>query len=166
MYLDTRGFVTTGIGHLIVNAQRATELDFVHVSSGKRATKAEISKEFARIKQLPYGHKYAAGFYRQHARLILSEHAMHTMTQQHIESFERELWAIYGKETFEALPDNAKLALFDMIFNLGMPKLKNTFIKFNQHILTGNYRLAARECRRKGISDSRNQYVKSLLENA
>ena len=130
MYLDTRGHVTTGIGHLIANTHQAAELEFLHLSSGKRATKSEIIKEFTRIRKLPYGQKYGAGFYKKHTGLILSDQAMFTMMEQHIESFENELWAIYGKTNFERLPDNVKLALFDMIFNLGMPKLKNTFVKF------------------------------------
>ncbi|NUW66513.1 hypothetical protein HOP39_02585 [Vibrio coralliilyticus] len=166
MYLDTRGHVTTGIGHLIANTHQAAELEFLHLSSGKRATKSEIIKEFTRIRKLPYGQKYGAGFYKKHTGLILSDQAMFTMMEQHIESFENELWTIYGKTNFERLPDNVKLALFDMIFNLGMPKLKNTFVKFNQHIHAGNFRKAAQECRRRGISDHRNQYVRSLLERA
>ncbi|WP_240457539.1 hypothetical protein [Vibrio neptunius] len=165
MYLDTRGNVTVGVGYLIANTHQAKELQLIHSSSGKIATKSEIIKEFTQIRRLPYGRKYGAGFYQKHTGLILSDQAMISMMEQHIENFENELWAIYGKTNFEQLPDNVKLALFDMIFNLGMPKLQNTFVKFNQHIQSGNFRKAAQECRRRGISDKRNQYVRSLLEN-
>jgi len=46
--------------------------------------------------------------------------------------------------TFDTLPKNVKLAILDMSFNLGYPRLSK-FIKTKDHILQGNYKLAAKE---------------------
>jgi len=60
-----------------------------------------------------------------------------------------------------------KLALFDMIFNLGMPNLKNTWPKFNAAIQAKDWQAAANNSNRKPpVSPERNQYVKDLLEKA
>lgn len=64
------------------------------------------------------------------------------------------------------MPDEVKLALYDMIFNLGMPKLKNGYPNFNRHIGNNDWAAAARESRRHGISDERNLYVRTLLNQA
>jgi len=55
---------------------------------------------------------------------------------------------------------------FDMIFNLGMSKLKNTFPNFNKHLKAGDYKKAALESSRKDIADERNTYVRNLLAGA
>lgn len=63
--------------------------------------------------------------------------------------------------------ENGKLALFDMIFNLGMTNLKNRWPNFNKHIKRRDWQKAATECKRKPpVSASRNQYVRDLLQKA
>lgn len=52
------------------------------------------------------------------------------------------------------------------LFNLGMPKLKNGYPDFNRHIGNNDWAAAARESRRHGISDERNLYVRTLLNQA
>ncbi|MDF4742558.1 hypothetical protein P3545_06470 [Vibrio parahaemolyticus] len=90
---------------------------------------------------------------------------MNEQIAHHIQSFEKELKVIYGDDAFTSYPDNVKLALFDMIFNLGMPKLKDTYPKFNGHIRNGNYQQAALESKRNGVQAERNAYVANLLRS-
>ena len=60
-----------------------------------------------------------------------------------------------------------RLALFDLIFNLGMTKLKNNWPNFNKHIKAKDWQKAADNSSRKApVSPARNRYVKGLLEKA
>ncbi len=163
-YLDTRGNVTVGVGHLISKPEQALSLDFVYKHSGKKASDSDIKKEFNHIAKQPYGQKYAAGWYQHQSKLILSPASIDAITENHIQQFEKELCVLYGRD-FVNYPHAVKLALFDMIFNLGMTKL-NRFVKFNKLIKSGQFNKAANECRRRGIANSRNDYVKSLLRSA
>lgn len=166
MYLDTRGYVTVGIGHMIPNKQKAKELKFVVEASGVLATPAEIESEYDLLKKQPFGNMYVARTFKKHTKLILSDTEINKITDKHINSFEKELVSIYGNNEFYSYPDKVKLALFDMIFNLGMTKLKNLFTNFNKHIKARDFKKAALECNRKGISSERNTYVKDLLRNS
>lgn len=87
------------------------------------------------------------------------------LTNRHIETFYKELKKIYAD--FDKYPTEVRLALFDLIFNLGMTKLKNNWPNFNNHIKAKNWQKAADNSSRKTpVSPTRNRYVKDLLEKA
>ena len=131
-----------------------------------KATTKQIKDEFELLysKQSLKG-QYATNF-KSLTKLIISEAVINGQVNKHIKIFESELKRIYGPTEFLSFPDNVKLALFDMIFNLGMSKLKNTFPSFNKHLKAGDYKKAATESSRQGISSQRNAYVHYLLSNA
>lgn len=163
MYLDTRGFVTVGVGHMMATAEDAKKIAFVKAASGSPATKKEIEDEYALIKSKPFGMSYPARKFKPFTKLKLTDATINEITNKHIASFESELKQIYGATEFNTHPENVKLALFDMIFNLGMPKLKSGYPKFNKYIKAKDYKNAATESNRKGIAAERNLYVKDLL---
>ena len=163
MYLDTRGFVTVGIGHMMASAEDAKKISFINASSGSAATKQEIEDEYTLIKSKPFGAAYPARRFKSATKLKLTDSTINEITNKHIASFEAELKQIYGATEFNKHPENVKLALFDMIFNLGMPKLKNNYPRFNRFIKACDYKSAATESNRNGIAAERNQYVKDLL---
>lgn len=164
MYLDTKGYVTVGIGHLITNALAAKKLDFVRQKDNKKATEEEIDADYIAVKKQIKG--LLSGSYRKHTKLKLKKVSIDSLTNKHIESFEGELKVIYGGENFDAFPVSVRLALFDMIFNLGMTKLNSDFPTFNKYIKSNKWGKAAEQSNRVGISKSRNKYVKDLLESA
>lgn len=166
MYLDTRGYVTVGVGNMIPDANQAAAISFVHRDTGRAATATEIREEYSAIKQRPYGRRYGASAFRPYTSLELTNATIDQLTRKHVQSFTGELQTIYGKAAFNAMPDKVKLALYDMIFNLGMTKLKNEYPNFNRHIGNSDWAAAARESRRGGISDERNLYVRNLLNQA
>lgn len=166
MYLDTKGFVTIGTGHLLKDAEAAKKVPFVVRDTGVAATTKQIEDEFSLIKARPFGDREAANKFKAFTQLIITSGTMDYQVEKHIVSFESELKRIYGGVEFSAFPDSVKLALFDMIFNLGMTKLSNLFTNFNKYIKSGDYNKAALECSRTGISDARNLYVKSLLSTS
>jgi GH24 family phage-related lysozyme (muramidase) len=81
----------------------------------------------------------------------------------HIVNFEREFKGFYGHSIFSTYSDDVKLALFDMIFNLGLTKLSSTFVYFNVHIKAGDFKKWALESNRHQLSTDRNFYVRNLL---
>lgn len=87
----------------------------------------------------------------------------------HIHSFYRELRNIYResngyKNSFDNFPENAQVALFDMIFNLGATRLQNVFVKFNQAVKNEDWSKAAEESYRSDVRENRNDFVKGLLQ--
>ncbi|CAI2312544.1 hypothetical protein CGG83_18400 [Vibrio parahaemolyticus] len=165
MYLDTRGYITVGVGNMLSDVTAATKLPFVHRSTNEPATHEQIKEEFLRVKARPFGESEPASRFKPFTVLKLTESVMNEQIAHHIQSFEKELKVIYGDDAFTSYPDNVKLALFDMIFNLGMPKLKDTYPKFNGHIRNGNYQQAALESKRNGVQAERNAYVANLLRS-
>lgn len=116
MYLDSRGYVTVGVGHLISTKSAAIKLLFLN---GRRmaATVAEISEDFDGLRKQPAAMR--ASFYRGHVKLSLADDKIDRLTEQHIDSFHGELRVIY--KGFDQYPSSVRLALFDMIFNLARP---------------------------------------------
>ncbi len=164
MYKDTKGFITVGVGHLLKNLAAAQLLEFIHQTTNKKATKDEIKIDFESIKKSPSG--LFAPLYKKNTKLKLTSLTIDNITDKHINNFEGELKRIYGVVEFTKFPSEVKLALFDMIFNLGMTKLKNGFPNFNKSIKARNWSNAAKESNRTGIAFARNKYVKDLLNKA
>ncbi|MFL0809743.1 MAG: hypothetical protein K6L76_04955 [Agarilytica sp.] len=164
MYLDTKGYVTVGVGHLLKDVAAAQKLNLIQQKGGKKATAADIKADYDAVKKQPMG--LFAALYKQHTKLKLSAADIDALTDKHIDSFEKELNIIYGVSEFTAFPSEVRLALFDMIFNLGMPKLRNGFPTMNKHIKAKDWAAAAGESSRKGIAKARNQYVEDLFLKA
>ncbi len=162
MYLDSKGFVTVGIGHLIKDLQSAQKLAFKK-STNLPANKAEIKTDFDTIKKQPKNR--IASSYKKHVNLKLSDSDINALTNKHIDSFEKELKLIFSK--FDSFPSEVRLALFDIIFNVGMTDLNNKWPKFKKSIIAEDWSTAAKESNRKApISAARNKYVKDLIDKA
>jgi GH24 family phage-related lysozyme (muramidase) len=159
MYLDSRGFVTVGVGHLLSNTYAAQKV-FFQTEAGDAASDDAIANEFLLLQQQESNR--VASYYQSFTSLHVSDKTMNALTDKHIDSFYHELQIIYSE--FNAFPRNVKLALFDLIFNLGMTALRKKWPKLNGCIAKGDWIGAAEHCRRRGIADARNDYVKSLLE--
>ncbi len=164
MYKDTKGFITVGVGHLLKDLSAAQKLNFIHQTTGKKATKDEIKNDFESIKKSPAG--LFASLYKKNTKLKLAPLTIDQLTDNHIDSFERELNQIYGTVEFIRFPTGVKLALFDMIFNLGMTKLRNGFPNFNKSVKAKDWLNASKECNRLDIAAARNKYVKDLFSKA
>ena len=162
MYLDSKGYVTVGVGHLLESVAAAQALKFVQ-QEGSAASAAQIATDFESVKaQAP---NRVASYYKKYTQLTLAQADIESLTDEHIESFYTELKQLYPE--FDSYPVVAQLALFDMIFNLGMTTLKRGFPSFNRAVLARDWQKAAAESHRKApISEARNQYVHDLLVQA
>ncbi len=166
MYLDTKGYVTVGIGHLLHDIEAAKKVPFTVRGTGAIATAKQIEEEFKVIKARPFGKDEAYTRFKPFTKLIITELNINAQVDKHIKIFENDLKRIYGVSEFSSYPNNVKLALFDMIFNLGIYKLKDTFPNFNKHMKAKNFKKAAIESNRKDISAERNTYVRNLFLSA
>lgn len=162
MYLDTRGYVTVGVGYLLSSLSEARKLPFKNANN-KSASKTEIKTDYETVKKQAWGNNKAS-FYKKHTKLTLPNVAIDKLTNKHIDSFEKELKRLYTG--FSNYPSEVRLALFDMIFNLGMTRLRVKYVKFNAAITAKDWQKAATQSNRLQVDITRNKYVKDLLNRA
>lgn len=154
MYRDTVGKVTAGVGLMLADVKAAQSLPFF---AGMRpATAQEIASEFGRVEALPPGHP--SGFYRSSESLELSRQTIDARLSTMLEGFETELRKRLPR--YDSFPDSVKMALLDMIYNLGPKRLFNEFPHFIAAIESGAWAQAAEHCLRHGPSAARNAWTR------
>lgn len=170
LYLDTKGKVTVGVGHLVANRVAISIVTLYKKNKlpTQLATLSEKQAEYDTITKLPWGNRYGAATFKPHTNLIMKDADINLLLDKHINSFYRELSNIYKKtngypDDFDKLHKNVQLALFDMIFNLGATKIISSFPSFNKALKANDWKKAAIESNRPDVSPTRNQYVKLLL---
>jgi len=162
MYLDSKGLVTVGVGHLLKDLASAQKLNFKK-SNGMPASKDEIKADYETVKK--QSKNRVAIFYKKHAKLVLHEADINMLTNKHIDVFENELKRIFSG--FLMYPIEVRYALFDIIFNVGMTDLNNKWPNFKKAVKAQDWTKASKESNRKApISAERNKYVKDLFEKA
>lgn len=155
MYTDSLGNVTVGIGHLIAGITEALGLPFLKSKttilghgttnvSVERASAAEITAAFNAVSRTGVN-----------SALYMSDDAVIAQCIATVESDRAALKAMYSG--FDNFPPHAKTAIHDMIFNLGVTRLRNEFPKFNDAVNRQDWATAAVESHRTGIQDTRNQ---------
>ena len=157
MYLDTVGKVTVGVGLMLPDVAAALRLPFS--VDGRAATEAEIAAEFARVDSLPMGR--AALFYRGKAGVELARADVDGLLRTVLTGFEGELRA--ATAGFDGFPDGVKLALLDMIYNLGPAGLLKGYPRMMKAVAAGRWAEAAGECLRHGPGAARNEWTKEMF---
>ncbi len=162
MYLDSKGYVTIGVGHLLKDLISAQKLN-LKKRNNTPASKDEIKLDYDAVKKQPKNR--LASFYKRHTNLVLADTDINVLTDKHIDSFEGELKRIYSD--FDSFPSEVRLALFDLIFNVGMTDLNNNWPSLKKAVKAKDWTTAATESSRKSpISAERNKYVKDLFNKA
>lgn len=159
LYLDSVGKVTVGVGNMLPDVTAAQALAFVDRETGDPASEAMIAAEFELLSQQEADH--IASYYRQFTGLILEPPTIDQLLDRRINGFLGGLRRNF--EGFDTLPDPAQLGLMDMAFNLGSSGLINKFPTFTRAVRAGDWQTCAKECRRRGIQDSRNAEVRELF---
>jgi GH24 family phage-related lysozyme (muramidase) len=154
MYRDTVGKVTVGVGLMLPDAQAAQTLPFL--LNNRPATPEEIATEYARVDAMTLGK--AAAFYRIPASLELSQQTIDARLLSVLLGFEADLRGEFPR--YDAFPDAIKMALLDMIYNLGPAGLFHGFPHLIAAVQSGNWSLAADHCTRSGPAPSRNDWTK------
>ena len=160
MYRDTVGKVTVGVGLMLPDAKAAAALPFV--VGGRAATPEEIAAEYARVDTMAMGR--ASAFYKIPTSLILTQQTIDAKLRSVLAGFEADLRAKFPH--YDALPDGVKMALLDMIYNLGPAGLFRGFPHLVAAIQTGAWSQAAEHCMRRGPSAARNDWTREQFLSA
>ena len=173
MYADTRGYVTTGIGHLLKTPEAALQLPWRHSKTGQPATPAEVKSTFARIReaavQFKQDHPNAKGIPAatcgKLSDLVLPEGLATKLATSRLDTeFLPHLRKLFPG--FDHYPAPAQHAIVDMGYNLGVAKLKDEFPAFVAACRAGNFVDAARESHRSSCREERNGATADLLNQA
>jgi GH24 family phage-related lysozyme (muramidase) len=162
MYIDTRGYVTVGVGNLVASAATAVSLPFVQRNTGTPATAAQKIVAFNRIRGKPAARR--ARYYKAFTKLDLPDASIKTLALSRLRTeFLPGLRGIFPR--FDEFPLPARRALVDMAYNLGVTGLK----KFTHLVRSANaqhWAAAARECHRSTCRASRNEWTQQQFEQA
>ena len=160
MYRDTVGKVTVGVGLMLPDSRSAEALPFV--VGARAATPEEIAAEYARVDAMAMGR--ASAFYKTPTSLVLTQQTIDAKLSSVLAGFEAELRAQFPH--YDALPDSIKMALLDMIYNLGPAGLFKGFPHLVAAIQTGAWTQAAEHCMRRGPSAARNDWTREQFLSA
>jgi GH24 family phage-related lysozyme (muramidase) len=154
MYRDTVGKVTVGVGLMLPDAHAAQALPFL--LNNRPATPQEIAAEYSRVDAMTMGK--AAAFYKIPASLELTQQTIDAKLLSVLKGFEADLRAEFS--SYDTFPDAIKLALLDMIYNLGATGLFHGFPHLVAAVRAGNWAQAAEHCTRRGPAPARNIWTK------
>jgi GH24 family phage-related lysozyme (muramidase) len=160
MYRDTVGKVTVGVGLMLPDAKAAEALPFV--VGARAATPEEIAAEYARVDAMAMGR--ASTFYKTPTSLVLTQQTIDAKLISVLEGFEEELRVQFPH--YDALPDGIKMALLDMIYNLGPAGLFKGFPHLVAAIQIGAWTQAAEHCMRRGPGTARNDWTREQFLSA
>lgn len=155
MYLDTRGYVTVGVGEMLPTGARAQSLGFLDAENQAVGPDA-ILADYTRVSALPPAK--VAGFYRAPTSPILPQAQIDSLLMAHLTFFDQQLNQQFA--TYASFPDPAKLGLLDMIYNLGPTGLFKGFPSFMGYVQKQDWVNAAAQCQRNGPSAARNEWTK------
>jgi GH24 family phage-related lysozyme (muramidase) len=162
MYLDTRGNVTVGVGHMLGCCGDAESLTFVMRESGASATVADIISEFNRVKAQQAGE--SASKYKTCTQLDMPASAIEALLDGDIATAENGMRERF--RNFDSYPVEAQTALLDMAFNLGLDGLARGYPRLHAAAEAGDWNACANECLRHGIQQARNDWTKQQFEQA
>jgi GH24 family phage-related lysozyme (muramidase) len=160
MYRDTVGKVTVGVGLMLPDAKAAEALPFV--LGARAASPGEIVAEYARVDAMTFGR--ASAFYKIPSSLELTPQTIDAKLKSVLESFEADLRIQFPR--YDALPDGVKMALLDMIYNLGSEGLFKGFPHLVAAVEAGAWAQAAEHCVRRGPSAARNAWTRQQFLSA
>ena len=160
MYRDTVGKVTVGVGLMLPDAKAAQALPFV--IGARPATPEEIAAEYARVDAMAMGR--ASAFYKTPASLVLTQQTIDAKLSSVLAGFEADLRTQFPH--YDSLPDGVKMALLDMIYNLGPAGLFKGFPHLVAAVETETWAQAAEHCTRRGPGPARNDWTRQQFLSA
>jgi GH24 family phage-related lysozyme (muramidase) len=152
LYLDTRGNVTVGVGHMLPSLKHAMLLPFEPA--------CDLAFDFHLVSASEVGHP--AAHYEHLCKTRLAEADIDAVLYDDTAKFLKELRLVVP---YLSYPEFVQEAVFDMAYNLGLAG----FAKF-QHLKAAldarNWKRCAEVCHRIGISEERNTRTAELFRSA
>jgi GH24 family phage-related lysozyme (muramidase) len=161
MYKCTGGEVTIGFGHAIENPADAPKLTTLSID-GRPATDDEILADYSSVSAVEKGPK--ATFFANLTKCRMADPDIDALLVADVTRFEAMLAAAFPD--WNSYPEPAQEALFDMAYNLGIHGLQNKFPSMMAAVHAGQWDVAAAQCHRMGIDESRNQQTAALFQQA
>ncbi len=177
MYVDTAGHVHVGIGHKIDNENAAANIAFV-TSAGAPASKSDITSayrklitEFNKIKfkvTLPKKklHNMAAAYFEKLTTLRLPSQAIKDLYEDDVGASLHQLKYHPKYPDFETFPKEAKIAILDIAFSMGVAGFADTFTNFRIALDNRDWKKAAKQSSRDSVHADRNKFVFDKLMEA
>ena len=182
MYLDSRGYVTVGVGFLLSSAADATGYVFylnpappprppvqrpnspvpppAPIFSGpQKATNDQIKAEWTNIKAQPANH--LATFYQRFTTMKMLQSDIDAVLTQKVNVFESTARKTFAN--WDDFPASAQVALLDMFYNLGSLSAFPSLVKF---ATAKDWAKSADQCHREGPGDDRNNDTKERFLSA
>jgi len=168
LYLDVRGFPTTGLGFLVKTVADSEELPWKNITAGREATQDEVKLDYDRVLNmrpaLPAARYRSAGTRLELTSAEVVARAIRRLREEFLPALVRIF------PDFDIFPFPAQAALIDLVWNLGAgrdgdPVLgrKATGLRaFSKLRLAVNNRdwIAASACSRRRTSrDARNEWT-------
>lgn len=154
-YLDTDGNVTVGIGFLLQDERQALALF-------KNRDPQTVVDDFRNVRRSEPGHSPI--YYAKLSTIRLNPAEIRDEFYRRMDIVERELRALFPR--WNEFPASAQVALRDMGFNLGTAALRNKWPHLRQDTGVKYWGGCALECRRGGISETRNSATQQLFLEA
>lgn len=182
MYLDVKGFVSTGVGNLIdasrtpltepTDAERTTShqiaraLPWQIAEDGEIASDTDIDAEWDLVKSRMDMAEQGGGAFKGITTLRLSDEAIDELVFSKLDEMEGVLKSREPFTDFDTWPADAQLGLLSMSWGMG-PKFN--FPKFQGAVVSRDWTTAAAECRFNpeiGTIAERNDRDQQLFGNA
>ena len=145
MYLDRKGNVTVGYGHLIPSAEAAKALGFVERGTNIGAAAEHVENAFDKVKNSGLVNTRAEVF-KTLTHIDLPPEEVRKLFESDASGFLRELRHIFSD--FDSFPQKAKWGTLDLIYNLGGPKFRSLFKRFQAAVKERNWKAAAAQSKR------------------
>lgn len=155
MYLDSNRFITIGVGHALFTSSDAVRLPMRVSATGQSATRQQALYAWTALK-----YQQGDNPVKFHKSLFMEESDIDGLLLFDVNRLYPEL--IHTFPSFESYPEPARLALYDMVFNLGSFR---KFVHFTPAVLAEDWDTAARECVRK-VGAERNQRTIALFRQS
>lgn len=157
LYLDKKGLVTTGIGNLVRDLQAAQRLPWF--ISGRAASADEIRDDYQAVRACTIG--LTADAFETKTRCRMTVRAAVELAERRLEHEFLPGLRLYTRG-FEQLPQQARRALVDRAYCLGLTGLRE-FEHLQAAVETHDWATAARECHIDGGRESRNAWAAALF---
>lgn len=165
MYLDRKGNVTIGYGHLIPDLSEALRLGskFVHKGTSRSPSRAEIEADFLAVRNSGRTNAYAFIF-DSLTKLEMSQADATILALDDIDDRVRQIRHVFPY--FDTYPHPAKLGLQDMVYTLGIGNTRNIFVNFSAAVRRRDWVEAANQSNRGGVAPPRNTLVRGWFLDA